>query len=494
MKIKSLLLLAFLISDVSFSQVTTVVLGAQVRQQRNIINGGVSNISLPILSANGQEFVNFAKTNPVTGSPGCPDQVEWHSHFGLRSDGKIGLTQDFWDYMDGVDGFMPRAEAETAISDMQADIDSKSTFTGSWNDLSDKPTIPAAQVQSDWSAVSGLGVILNKPTIPTNTNQLTNGAGFITGVTSGQITTALGFTPYSAANPNGYTANDTDANLRNRSNHTGTQSWSTITGTPTSLSGYGISDGVTSASLTTTLSGYATTGALSAKFNTPSGTTSEYVRGNGTLATFPTIPTNTNQLTNGSNFVDVAGARGSVSLTTTGSGAATYNSTTGVLNVPTPSAYTLPNTGTAGTYSGVTTDAQGRVTAGTTRSFTNNPSRTIQTVAAAGNGWQIDASRDSTVSYSVTIATSLTLSGGTSGYVVLEIASTNSSTAANWQEIDRLPNGQSGTGLVVGLGINNTGGGSVAGWVPAGYYVRMRSVNTSGTPVYTYTSGQEVKQ
>lgn len=35
----------------------------------------------------------------------------------------------------------------------------------------------------------------NKPTIPTNTNQLTNGAGFITGITSTNVTTALGFTP-----------------------------------------------------------------------------------------------------------------------------------------------------------------------------------------------------------------------------------------------------------------------------------------------------------
>ena len=41
-----------------------------------------------------------------------------------------------------------------------------------WNAVSgviqilNKPTIPAAQVQSDWNAVSGLGVILNKPTIP----------------------------------------------------------------------------------------------------------------------------------------------------------------------------------------------------------------------------------------------------------------------------------------------------------------------------------------
>ena len=36
------------------------------------------------------------------------------------------------------------------------------------------------QVNSDWNAVSGVARILNKPTIPTNTNQLTNGAGFIT--------------------------------------------------------------------------------------------------------------------------------------------------------------------------------------------------------------------------------------------------------------------------------------------------------------------------
>ena len=42
----------------------------------------------------------------------------------------------------------------------------KSDFSGSYNDLSNKPTIPAAQVQSDWNATTGMGVILNKPTIP----------------------------------------------------------------------------------------------------------------------------------------------------------------------------------------------------------------------------------------------------------------------------------------------------------------------------------------
>lgn len=35
-------------------------------------------------------------------------------------------------------------------------------------------------------------------TIPTNTNQLANGSGFLTGITSGQITAALGFPPLSA--------------------------------------------------------------------------------------------------------------------------------------------------------------------------------------------------------------------------------------------------------------------------------------------------------
>lgn len=37
--------------------------------------------------------------------------------------------------------------------------------TGSYDDLSDKPTIPAAQVNSDWNSVSGVSQILNKPSL-----------------------------------------------------------------------------------------------------------------------------------------------------------------------------------------------------------------------------------------------------------------------------------------------------------------------------------------
>lgn len=39
--------------------------------------------------------------------------------------------------------------------------------SGSYNDLSNKPTIPAAQVNSDWSANSGVAQILNKPSLAT---------------------------------------------------------------------------------------------------------------------------------------------------------------------------------------------------------------------------------------------------------------------------------------------------------------------------------------
>lgn len=54
---------------------------------------------------------------------------------------------------------------------------------------------------------------------------------------------------------------------------------------------------------------------------------------------------NTDDLTEGSTnkYYTDARARGAFSLTTTGSGAATYNSSTGVLNIPTPSSSTLGN-------------------------------------------------------------------------------------------------------------------------------------------------------
>ena len=52
-------------------------------------------------------------------------------------------------------------------------------FSGNYNDLTNKPTIPAAQVNSNWNANSGITQILNKPNLATvatsgNYNDLTN--------------------------------------------------------------------------------------------------------------------------------------------------------------------------------------------------------------------------------------------------------------------------------------------------------------------------------
>jgi hypothetical protein len=124
---------------------------------------------------------------------------------------------------------------------LKADITSISAvgFSNDYNDLDNLPTIPAAQVNSDWNATSGVAEILNKPT-------LTNGT--VTAVTATAPMASTG-----GATPN--------------------LSMSSSNGT---TNGYLLSSDWL---------------IFNGKFNTPAGTTLQYVRGDGSLATFPTIPT-----------------------------------------------------------------------------------------------------------------------------------------------------------------------------------------------------------
>ena len=50
-------------------------------------------------------------------------------------------------------------------------------FDGNYNTLTNRPTIPSAQVNSDWNATSGVSLILNKPTVPPLTSLTVNPAG-----------------------------------------------------------------------------------------------------------------------------------------------------------------------------------------------------------------------------------------------------------------------------------------------------------------------------
>jgi hypothetical protein len=56
-------------------------------------------------------------------------------------------------------------QTDVALKANTADLGA-TAFSNSYNDLDNLPTIPAAQVNSDWNSVSGVSEILNKPTIP----------------------------------------------------------------------------------------------------------------------------------------------------------------------------------------------------------------------------------------------------------------------------------------------------------------------------------------
>lgn len=106
------------------------------------------------------------------------------------------------------------------------------------------------------------------------------------------------------------------------------------------------------------------------------------------------------------------------------------------------------------------------------------------------SAFQISTTKDSLVNYSVDIACTLSLTGGQTGTAFLEIA-TNSAFTTGVQELCRFVNGNTGT-LTVGLNITQNITGGLNGYVPSGYYVRIRTANTTGTPTFNYRSGQEV--
>lgn len=82
-------------------------------------------------------------------------------------------------------------DVTTALGYTPASSSSLATVatSGDYDDLSNKPTIPVAQVNSDWNANSGVAEILNKPTLGTmaaeSASDYTKTSGLATVATSG---------------------------------------------------------------------------------------------------------------------------------------------------------------------------------------------------------------------------------------------------------------------------------------------------------------------
>ena len=139
----------------------------------SVVTAGVANITMPTV-------------------PTKVSQLQNDSQYITLSDVPAQVNAD-WNSNSGASQILNKPSLATVAT------------TGSYNDLSDKPSIPAAQVNSDWDAVSGVSQILNKPTIPTvpspgNMLSVTNNQINVTttaGITDIQIVNALPASPVS---------------------------------------------------------------------------------------------------------------------------------------------------------------------------------------------------------------------------------------------------------------------------------------------------------
>lgn len=180
---------------------------------------------------------------------------------------------------------------KTQVDDLIDDIDT------SWTNISGKPTFATVATSGSYNDLS------NKPTIPTNTNQLTNGAGYITGITKSMVTTALGYTPpttnttYSAGT--GLSLSGTSFSVKY-----GTAAGTACQGNDSRLSDSRPASDVYSWAKAASKPSYSWSEITSKPSFATVATSGKY----SDLSGKPTIPTNNNQLTNGAGYITSSGS------------------------------------------------------------------------------------------------------------------------------------------------------------------------------------------
>jgi hypothetical protein len=129
------------------------------------------------------------------------------------------------------------------------------------------------------------------------------------------------------------------------------------------------------------------------------------------------------------------------------------------------------------------------INTGALRTKNSSVVRTITTSTGA-TGFQVSSTLPSMVYYSIRISTTISVGGTSTGTIFLEVAPTNSAAAGDWVIDAQVSNSQSFAGLIT-LSSTQVMTYEVSTYVPAGFFVKIRSTS-SGTTAFTYITGTEI--
>lgn len=418
----------------------------------------------------------------------------------------INTTQPDWNAVSGLGQILNQPVLATVAT------------SGSYNDLLNKPSIPAGQVNSDWNSGSGVSQILNKPAIPSATSQLTNDSGFITSSSLSPYATSSALTSGLATKQGTITLGTTAQYFRGDFSLAAFPSipaaqvnsdWNAVSGVaqilnkPTNVSAFtndagyitssALSPYVTSSSLSSTLSSYATTVSLSGYVPTSLTVNGKALTGNITLAASDVGAPSGSGSSTGTNTGDQT-----ITLTgdVTGSGTGSFAATIGAnkvtyAKIQQESAATLLGnpTGSSASPSEITL-GNGLVFSGTTVSALRTTSTlSLSLVGTGATGTQISATKDSTVRCCVSTSTTSTIGGPSTSVVALKICATNNATEGSWTTVATFESDQTIT-LALALQSIQIVKGQLCSDVPAAWYVKLVNSGT-GTHAESYISGQQ---
>lgn len=109
------------------------------------------------------------------------------------------------------------------------------------------------------------------------------------------------------------------------------------------------------------------------------------------------------------------------------------------------------------------------------------------TTGTGATGFQVDAAKDAEIEYMVSAQATASIGGSADSGIVLEICPTNSATAGDWKEMDRLENIQAIT-LAIALQSVQTIKDKLSCRLPAGWFAKLRTLG-SGTHTETLIYG-----